>query len=158
MSTSTTATAPDYTESEEISRFLTSDQVAHFLDCSPQHILNLRHGGMPAYRIGKIVRFEIDQVKRWLDRNGDSPHAGRAEQLAAIAGGHDDNAECAVADLFKEFPSVTAEPIPTMVPQSARPTKSVKSRPRKSWTSAILRVHAGHDVTRKRFSPCRPLA
>jgi excisionase family DNA binding protein len=108
MPTPTTGTAQHDTETGEGFRLLTSNQVAHFLGCTPRHIFNLRQRGMPAYRIGKIVRFDIEQVKRWLDRDGDSPNAERAGQLAEIATAHDDNAECADADLFKEFPGAQA--------------------------------------------------
>ena len=59
---------------------------------------------MPAYRIGEIVRFDLDQVRRWLDSNGETaPANGRLQQLADVAAtGDGDNAECAAADLARE--------------------------------------------------------
>jgi hypothetical protein len=55
---------------------------------------------MPAIRVGKLVRFNPSRVIDWLDSRDE-----RASQLADItATGDDDNAECAAADLFREFP------------------------------------------------------
>ena len=88
---------------------LTSCQLARFLGCSERHIFNLRKRGMPAYRIGEIVRFDLDQVRQWLDSNGEAaPANARLQQLTAVAAsGDDDNAECAAADLAREFPNRT---------------------------------------------------
>jgi hypothetical protein len=108
MPTPTTATAPDKTETDETSRLLTSEQVARFFGCTPRHIFNLRQRGMPAYRIGKIVRFDIGQVRRWLEGSGNGRDTERGRQLSAIAAGDDDNAECAASDLHKEFPGAPA--------------------------------------------------
>ena len=59
---------------------------------------------MPAYRIGEIVRFDLDQVRQWLDSNGEAaPANARLQQLTDVAvSGDDDNAECASADLARE--------------------------------------------------------
>ena len=83
---------------------LTSSQLARFLGCSERHVFNLRKRGMPAYRIGEIVRFDLDQVRQWLDSIGEpAPANARLQQLAdVVAGGDDDNAECAAADLAHE--------------------------------------------------------
>ena len=83
---------------------LTSCQLARFLGCSERHIFNLRKRGMPAYRIGEIVRFDLDQVRQWLDSNGETaPASARLQQLTDVAvSGDDDNAECASADLARE--------------------------------------------------------
>jgi excisionase family DNA binding protein len=77
----TTVTALDHTDTGKTSRLLTSDQVARFLGCTPRHIFNLRKRGLPAYRIGKIVRFDIEQVKCWLDHSDDISSAGHTRQL-----------------------------------------------------------------------------
>ena len=86
---------------------LTSSQIARFLGCSQRHVFNLRKRGMPAYRIGEIVRFDLDQVGQWLDSDGERAAANkRRQQLADVAAsGDDDNAECAAADLEREFPA-----------------------------------------------------
>ena len=83
---------------------LTSCQLARFLGCSERHIFNLRKRGMPAYRIGEIVRSDLGQVRQWLDSNGEAAPANtRLQQLTEIAAsGDDDNAECASADLARE--------------------------------------------------------
>lgn len=55
-----------------------------------------------------MVRFDPDKVRLWVS-NQDSPASKldeRARQLADIAAtGSGDNAECAAADLRREFPS-----------------------------------------------------
>ncbi len=91
-------------DQEYATRLLTSSQLARFLGCSQRHVFNLRKRGMPAYRIGEIVRFDLDQVRRWLDSNGEAaPANGRFQQLGDVAAtGDDDNAECAAADLAHE--------------------------------------------------------
>lgn len=82
---------------------LTSCQLARFLGCSERHIFNQRKRGMPAYRIGEIVRFDLDQVRQWLDSNGEAaPANARLQQLTDVAASGDDNAECASADLARE--------------------------------------------------------
>ena len=83
---------------------LTSCQLARFLGCSERHIFNLRKRGMPAYRIGEIVRVDLDQGRQWLDSNGETaPANARLQQLTDVAvSGDDDNAECASADLARE--------------------------------------------------------
>lgn len=60
---------------------------------------------MPAYRIGEIVRFDLDQIRQWLDSNGEAaPANARLQQLTDVAAtGDDDNAECAAVDLAREF-------------------------------------------------------
>lgn len=82
----------------------TSSQLARFLGCSERHVFNLRKRGMPAFRIGDMVRFEIEKVRGWIERGGaDAGGDERAHQLADIAaGGDEDNAECAAADLARE--------------------------------------------------------
>ena len=80
----------------------TSDQVAQFLGCTTRHVFNLRKRGLPAYRVGDMVRFDIQQILKWLDNGGED---ARRRQLADVAAsGDEDNAACATADLGKEFP------------------------------------------------------
>jgi hypothetical protein len=50
--------------------------------------------------VGGLIRFTPSRVMTWLECRDK-----RSSQLADIAAtGDDDNAECAAADLFREFP------------------------------------------------------
>lgn len=98
---SSTATVEDQ---DRNSGLLTSSQLARFLGCSERHIFNLRKRGMPAYRVGEIVRFDLNQVRQWLDSHSEhGPVSDRKRQLLDVAvSGDEDNAECAAADLARE--------------------------------------------------------
>lgn len=81
----------------------TTKVLAKFLGCSERQIPRLRAEGMPAIRVGELVRFNPSRVIDWLDSRDN--RTSRAQQLADIAAtGDEDNAECAAADLFREFP------------------------------------------------------
>lgn len=85
-----------------------SDDVARFIGCSSRHVYNLRRLGLPHYRIGEMVRFSPGKVIAWLESRHSATHCPqfdkRARQLADIAAtGSEDAAECAAADLFREF-------------------------------------------------------
>ena len=81
----------------------TTKVLAKFLGCSERQIPRLRAEGMPAIRVGELVRFNPSRVIDWLDSRDN--RTSRANQLADIAAtGDEDNAECAAADLFREFP------------------------------------------------------
>lgn len=78
----------------------TTKVLAKFLGCSERQIPRLRAEGMPAIRVGELVRFNPSRVIAWLDSRDT-----RARQLADIAASGDDtNSECAAADLAREFP------------------------------------------------------
>lgn len=78
----------------------TTKDLAKFLGCSDRQIPRLREEGLPAVRVGGLVRFMPSRVMAWLDSRDE-----RARQLADItATGDEDNAECAAADHFREFP------------------------------------------------------
>jgi len=81
--------------------------VAKFLGCSERQIPRLREEGLPTVRVGGLVRFVPSRVMEWLDRRDHGiPVENRAHMLADIsATGDDDNAECATADLAREFPA-----------------------------------------------------
>jgi len=75
-------------------------ELARFLGCSERHVMRLRQEGLPTIRIGAMVRYVPERVMAWLDWRG-----GRATQLGdVVATGNEDNAQCAEADLFREFP------------------------------------------------------
>ncbi len=95
----------------------TIQELAKFLRCSERHVYILRRQGMPAIAVGGLVRFDPVRVRRWLETSsavnlGPGEKAKgreRAAQLADIAAtGDEDNAECAAADLAREFPGSPA--------------------------------------------------
>jgi len=72
--------------------------VAKFLGCSERQIPRLRDEGLPAVRVGGLIRFIPSRVMAWLECRDE-----RASQLADIAAtGDEDNAECAAADQTRE--------------------------------------------------------
>ena len=82
-------------------------QLAAYLHCSQRHIFNLRKRGMPSFRLGDVVRFDIGQVTDWLNSGCPAkinPDL-RQEQLADLAAEQTDNGDCAAADLNREFPA-----------------------------------------------------
>lgn len=88
----------------------TTADVARFLGCSERQVYNLRRHGLPSIRVQGLVRFIPRSVQAWLvSQDSQADDAERAQQLADIAAGPDaDNAECATADLAREFPGATA--------------------------------------------------
>ncbi len=75
--------------------------LARFIGCSERQVARLRVEGLPAVRVGGLVRFIPSKVMTWLECRDE-----RARQLADIAAsGDEDNAECAAADMAREFPS-----------------------------------------------------
>ena len=79
--------------------------LAKFLGCSERQIPRLRDEGLPSVRVGGLVRFVPSRVMAWLDGRPTASRDDRARQLADIAeSGDQDNAECATADLAREFP------------------------------------------------------
>lgn len=96
---------------DSVAPLWTTGDVARFLRCSKRQVPRLREEGMPSIRVGGLVRFVPEQVTAWLGlRNFPIPaDTERAQQLADIAAsGDDDNAECASADLAREFPRPTS--------------------------------------------------
>ena len=87
-------------DNEPVASLWTTKDLARFLGCSERQIPRLRDEGLPAVRVGGLVRFMPSRVMAWLDSRDE-----RARQLADIAAtGDEDNADCAAADLFREFP------------------------------------------------------
>jgi len=77
--------------------------LANYMRCSERHVLALRHKGLPSIKLGHLTRFEPQAVRQWLAAITESKP--RYQQLADIAAtGTPDNAECAAADLNREFP------------------------------------------------------
>jgi excisionase family DNA binding protein len=85
---------------ETVAPLWTTKDLAKFLGCSERQIPRLREEGLPAVRVGGLIRFIPARVMTWLDSRDE-----RASQLADIAAsGDEDNADCAAADHFREFP------------------------------------------------------
>lgn len=85
----------------------TTSDLSRFLGCSERQIYKLRKLGLPALQVGGLVRFIPARVTAWLDDRDLASDSSdeRTSQLADIAAsGDDDNAECAAADLAREFP------------------------------------------------------
>lgn len=80
-----------------------SPRLASYLGCSPRHIFNLRKRGLPALRVGEMVRFDPARVLMWLDSQNGREDL-RSQQLSAIAAEEGEASECAAADLSREFP------------------------------------------------------
>jgi phage terminase Nu1 subunit (DNA packaging protein) len=91
---------------EPKSALWSTTDLAGFLGCSDRQVYNLRKQGLPWLQVGGHVRFDPNAIRQWLGSN-QSPEAGddRCSQLASITtSGDEDNAECAAADLAREFP------------------------------------------------------
>lgn len=74
--------------------------LSRFIGCSERQIARLREEGLPFVRVGGLIRFIPSRVMAWLECRDE-----RGRQLADIAAsGIEDNAECAAADQFREFP------------------------------------------------------
>lgn len=98
-------TTTDFNTTKVAPLWSTKD-LATYLGCSERQIPRLRGEGLPAVRVGGLVRFVPSRVMAWLDARGGEGTAAddRARQLADIAvSGDRDNAECATADLAREF-------------------------------------------------------
>ena len=94
-------TTTAFPNQESVAPLWTTKDLAKFLGCSERQVPRLRDEGLPAVRVGGLVRFIPTKVMTWLECRDE-----RAHQLADIAAdGDEDNAECAAADLAREFPS-----------------------------------------------------
>ena len=57
-------------------RLLTAREVAARLDLSPETVLRwVRLGELPAFKLGKAVRFREDEIERWLAKRA-TPRRG----------------------------------------------------------------------------------
>jgi excisionase family DNA binding protein len=85
----------------------TTSELAGYLGCSERQVFALRKRGLPTIQVGGLIRFSPSRVMAWLESRdlGHNASDERACQLADItATMDDDNAECAAADQFREFP------------------------------------------------------
>ena len=66
--------------------WLTERELAGHLHVSIRHLANLRKAGMPFVQLGASVRFDIDEVERYLRNNRRlSSHVERQKRRAALA-------------------------------------------------------------------------
>ena len=99
--TCTGMTTTDSVNPPETMALWATRDLASFIGCSERQVARLRVEGLPAVRVGGLVRFIPSKVMSWLECRDE-----RARQLADIAANDDaDNSECAAADLVREFPS-----------------------------------------------------
>lgn len=45
----------------------TADELARHLRCSKRHLDNLRREGLPCLQVGRLVRFDPEAVRRFLE-------------------------------------------------------------------------------------------
>jgi excisionase family DNA binding protein len=59
--------AAQYSASPETKTLWTIDDVARYARCSIRHVTTLREQGLPFRKLGHLVRFNPEAVKRWLE-------------------------------------------------------------------------------------------
>jgi excisionase family DNA binding protein len=55
---------------EERRRWAEIEGVADYLGCSVRRVRDLRERGLPAYRLGKRLLFDLREVDAWIAREG----------------------------------------------------------------------------------------
>jgi excisionase family DNA binding protein len=50
-------------------RLLTIKDVAAYMGCTPRHVQNLMLRGLPYMKLGRLLRFKIDEIDNYLARN-----------------------------------------------------------------------------------------
>jgi hypothetical protein len=51
-------------------RFLSKSALAEHYGVVPRTVKTWREKGCPALRVGRVLMFEVDEVNRWLEREG----------------------------------------------------------------------------------------
>ncbi len=59
--------AAQFSESLETKTLWTIDDVARYARCSVRHVTTLREQGLPFRKLGHLVRFNPEVVKRWFE-------------------------------------------------------------------------------------------
>ncbi|MBX7210194.1 MAG: helix-turn-helix domain-containing protein [Verrucomicrobiaceae bacterium] len=54
-------------ESSSSTTLWTIDDVANYARCSVRHVTTLREQGLPYRKLGHLVRFSPESVKRWFE-------------------------------------------------------------------------------------------
>jgi excisionase family DNA binding protein len=66
-------------------QILTEKEIAAALRCSVPAIRLWRKQGLPALRLGRLVRFRFDEVVRWFENRPQSPYRGGFKRKAKVA-------------------------------------------------------------------------
>ena len=57
-------------------RLLTVEEAAEFLGLSRNNLyIAAREGRIPSFKVGSLVRFDLDELRSWLDANRRGPKA-----------------------------------------------------------------------------------
>ncbi len=59
--------AAQFSKSPETKTLWTIDDVARYARCSLRHVTTLRDQGLPFRKLGHLVRFSPEAVKRWFE-------------------------------------------------------------------------------------------
>jgi excisionase family DNA binding protein len=59
--------AAQFSESPETKILWTIDDVARYARCSVRHVTTFREQGLPFRKLGHLVRFSPEAVKRWFE-------------------------------------------------------------------------------------------
>jgi excisionase family DNA binding protein len=59
--------AAQFSESPDTKPLWTIDDVARYARCSIRHVTTLREKGLPFRKLGHLVRFNPETVKRWFE-------------------------------------------------------------------------------------------
>ncbi len=98
-------------------RMLTRTELAEYLQTGERHVYNLERKGLPVRHVGRLVRYDLDEVRAWLRSHGGQLRGYRRELR--------DQARRA------EKPSVP-EPIGLKASQLALPPPAPEARPTRS--------------------------
>lgn len=67
--------------------WITEQQLSERLQVSTRHLINLRKCGLPFIQLGSSVRYDIDEVERYLRSNRRlSSHVTRQQRRKALEG------------------------------------------------------------------------
>ena len=62
--------------SETLPRLLTVEEAAQFLGVSRNNLyIAARRGEVPSFKVGALVRFDLDDLRAWLQSNRRGPKA-----------------------------------------------------------------------------------
>lgn len=103
-------TKTEIIDRESVAPLWTTKDLARFLGCSERQVPRLREDGLPAVRVGGLIRFVPSRVIVWLSECDTrvttiGQDDERARQLADIGANNGEDAEeISASDAFKEFP------------------------------------------------------
>jgi excisionase family DNA binding protein len=62
-------TNPNLESQQEKQTLWTTEDVARFFGCTVRHVQNLQKTGLPFFHIGRLVRFDAEEVQAYLRAN-----------------------------------------------------------------------------------------